>query len=280
MDSLSFDTSNLLEPPRTDKIATGRVPGDRVGGPALRSVADLQKSGLSHVASAAANASQNAEHLPAWSPRPAQSSRASRGPTYKRLMDIIISSTALVLLAPLFAMVAVLVRMRMGEGVFFAHERVGLNGAHFACFKFRTMVSGADTALAEHLRACPAAQQEWNETRKLRDDPRVTSLGRILRKSSLDELPQFFNVLRGDMSCVGPRPVIPAELARYGAHATDYKSVRPGLTGIWQVSGRSHLSYEERVALDVDYVRHQSLGRDIVILLKTIPAVAKFEDAA
>jgi exopolysaccharide production protein ExoY len=202
------------------------------------------------------------------------------GSAIKRMMDIAISGITLIILAPLIVMIAGLISLQMGGDIFYSQPRVGRRGRLFDCYKFRSMVSDSETILAAFLAANPAAQAEWTATRKLQDDPRITPLGRLLRKSSLDELPQLFNVLIGDMSCVGPRPVVPTELEKYGTHSTDYLSVRPGLTGIWQVSGRSHLSYADRVRLDADYVQHWSLKRDIVILLKTIPAVAKFEEAA
>ena len=198
----------------------------------------------------------------------------------KRLMDIVISATALLLLSPLLATVAILLRVKTGPGVLFSQPRVGLNGQNFGCLKFRTMVRNADAALADYLRTNPTAKIEWDATQKLKHDPRVTPFGHFLRKSSLDELPQLVNVLLGQMSCVGPRPVVPSELQKYGVHIAEYLSVRPGLTGPWQVSGRSQLSYADRVALDAEYVRHWSLKRDMTILLKTIPAVTKFEEAA
>ncbi len=202
------------------------------------------------------------------------------GRTIKRAMDVVIAGSMLVLLSPVLLMVAVLVRSRMGGDILFSQPRVGRDGKTFACHKFRTMVDNGQAILDAHFARFPDAKREWDETRKLKDDPRVTPLGRILRKSSLDELPQLYNVLTGDMSCVGPRPIVPVELEKYGANKADYLSVRPGLTGAWQISGRSQLSYAERVRLDADYVRNWSLKRDIVILLKTIPAVAKFEEAA
>jgi exopolysaccharide production protein ExoY len=198
----------------------------------------------------------------------------------KRLMDITLAVLALVLLAPVMALTALAVRLAMGSPVVFAHRRVGLNGAVFRCYKFRTMVGDAEEVLRRHLAADPAAAEEWRATHKLRDDPRVTPLGRVLRKSSLDELPQFLNVLRGDMSCVGPRPIVVEELARYGADAAAYLSVRPGVTGAWQVGGRSSVGYDARVALDRAYVREWSLWRDVVIILRTIPAVLSHDDAA
>jgi exopolysaccharide production protein ExoY len=211
-------------------------------------------------------------------PVPDASSAAGRAA--KRAMDIVLAAVAIVLLSPVMAATALLVRLTMGAPVVFAHRRVGLGGRAFRCFKFRTMVGDAEEVLSRHLAADPAAAAEWRETRKLRDDPRVTPLGRMLRKSSLDELPQLFNVLRGEMSCVGPRPVVEDELARYGAATAAYLSVRPGVTGAWQAGGRSSVSYEARVALDRAYVQNWSLWGDVVIILRTIPALMSHGDAA
>ena len=168
----------------------------------------------------------------------------------------------------------------MGSPVLFSHRRLGLNGRPFACLKFRTMVSNADAALRLHLISDPEASQEWQESQKLRRDPRVTSLGRLLRRSSIDELPQLLNVLMGQMSCVGPRPIVDDEVARYGDYWTDYMATRPGLTGPWQVSGRNRLTYERRVALDRHYVRRWSIWRDAWLLIQTIPAVMRPDDTA
>jgi exopolysaccharide production protein ExoY len=142
------------------------------------------------------------------------------------------------------------------------------------------MVADAEEVLARHLASAPHVAQEWLETRKLKNDPRVTPVGRLLRKSSLDELPQLINILRGEMSCVGPRPIVTGELQRYGAHAAEYLRTRPGLTGIWQVSGRNTLDYADRVALDCHYVQNWSLWTDLAIIGKTVFAVMKFDEAA
>ena len=191
----------------------------------------------------------------------------------KRGLDIAIASVVAALLAPLMVLIAAGIRLCMGGPVIFRQERVGLNGSRFVCFKFRSMARNADEILQQHLAQNPSAAREWQETQKLRNDPRVGWLGHILRKSSLDELPQLFNVLRGDMSCVGPRPIVPAELQRYGAYANRCFRAKPGITGMWQTNGRNRLSYSERVALDNYYVDHWSLWLDIVLLIKTIPAV-------
>lgn len=198
----------------------------------------------------------------------------------KRLIDIVMASLALILLIPLHLIVVVLIWASMGRPVLFAHKRIGENGSEFPCFKFRTMANDSARILGRHLAADPAAAREWGLNQKLMHDPRVTWLGHILRKSSIDELPQLLNVLRGEMSCIGPRPIVAAEIARYGADAAYYFKARPGLTGLWQVSGRSRLSYSDRVALDTQYVRNWSLGLDLKILLKTIPVLLKFDETA
>ncbi len=180
---------------------------------------------------------------------------------------------AFVTLGPVLAIVSLLILLREGRPVFFGHERVGLNGRTFRCWKFRTMVRDADTRLTEALNADPALRAEWHATRKLTNDPRISPLGHFLRKSSLDELPQFWNVLIGDMSMVGPRPVVRDEMAFYGKASKYYCSVRPGLTGAWQVSGRSNTTYDERVALDVEYVQNASFWGDVKIVLKTVHVV-------
>jgi lipopolysaccharide/colanic/teichoic acid biosynthesis glycosyltransferase len=165
--------------------------------------------------------------------------------------------------------------MVQGGPILFRHRRIGRHGDTFECLKFRTMVPHADRILQQLLDTDTQAQNEWLTTRKLRDDPRVTKIGKFLRRTSLDELPQLLNVLRGDMSLVGPRPVVPTELGKYGRNATVYLATRPGLTGLWQVNGRNDTSYRRRVALDVYYVRNQSLAIDFLILLRTIGVVLR-----
>ena len=190
----------------------------------------------------------------------------------KAAFDQVVAAILLVLLAPLLCALSLLVRSDGGPA-FYRHKRIGANGHVFGCIKFRTMVVDADQVLQRVLAADPAAAAEWAATQKLRDDPRVTRLGRFLRRSSLDELPQLLNVLRGEMSLVGPRPIVDAEVSRYGEDIEYYSETKPGLTGLWQVSGRSDTSYARRVRLDVWYVRNWTLWHDIAILLKTIPAV-------
>jgi len=191
----------------------------------------------------------------------------------KRVADIVIAGIVLFVLSPLFVFTALLVRCSSPGPIFFGHERIGCGGRTFRCLKFRTMRRDAEQVLRSVLEADPALAREWNETRKLRNDLRITRIGRVLREYSLDELPQLINVMRGEMSLVGPRPVVSAELARYGHRAAHYLSARPGITGLWQVSGRSDTSYARRVALDTRYVREWSLANDLAILVRTIPAV-------
>jgi Undecaprenyl-phosphate galactose phosphotransferase WbaP len=194
-------------------------------------------------------------------------------PIAKRALDIVGAGLGLVVLAPFFLIVAMMVRADGGPA-FFAHQRVGRGGKLFGCLKFRSMVIDSQARLEDLLANDPAARAEWDATRKLKNDPRITRIGRFLRSTSLDELPQLINVLRGEMSLVGPRPVQEAEIDRYyGASAAHYMAVRPGITGLWQVSGRSETSYDSRVALDVAYVSRPSLLADIAILLRTPVAV-------
>lgn len=198
---------------------------------------------------------------------------AALRPAAKRALDILGAGTLLLLALPAFLVIAALVKLDGGRA-FYAHERVGRGGRLFGCLKFRSMVMDSDRRLAALLASDPAARAEWEATRKLKNDPRVTWIGRVLRATSLDELPQLINVLKGDMSLVGPRPVQAAELAAfYGAAAQHYMAVRPGITGPWQVSGRSDTSYAQRVALDVAYVTHPSILTDVKILLRTPAAV-------
>ena len=160
--------------------------------------------------------------------------------------------------------------MESGPPVLFTHQRIGRRGSRFEAWKFRTMVRGADQVLAEYLESHPQWKREWVAMRKLKHDPRLTRVGRILRRLSLDELPQCWNILRGEMSLVGPRPIVEEEIPKYGASFDLYTQVYPGLTGLWQVSGRSDLSYEDRVWLDTHYVRNWSIWLDLVILVRTL----------
>jgi undecaprenyl-phosphate galactose phosphotransferase len=190
----------------------------------------------------------------------------------KRLLDVVAGLVLVAVFAPLMLLVAVLLR-RQGSAVLYRHRRIGRDGATFECLKFRTMVPDADRVLREILVRDPLLKAEWLRDHKLKEDPRVTPLGRWLRKTSLDELPQLWNVLRGEMSLVGPRPVVREELLRYGRDVGVLLSARPGITGLWQVTGRNDTEYHRRVALDIFYVRHRSLRMDISILAKTVLVV-------
>jgi exopolysaccharide production protein ExoY len=185
----------------------------------------------------------------------------------------------LIMLSPLIAVISFVIWQRDGAPVLFAHYRVGYDGKLFRCLKFRTMLRESEQVLADLLLSDHVARAEWARDHKLSNDPRITPVGDFLRRSSLDELPQLLNVLRGDMSLVGPRPITVAELTRYGIARWHYLSVRPGITGLWQVNGRNNTTYEERVALDRRYVEQRSLWLDICILLKTVRVVVACEGA-
>ena len=196
----------------------------------------------------------------------------------KRLFDLLVAMVLLCLLSPLLAWLTLQIRRDGGPAVF-AHTRVGLNGRSFRCLKFRSMVVDADQRLAELLADAPAMQAEWARDRKLRNDPRLNHVGDFLRRTSLDELPQLLNVIKGEMSLVGPRPVVSDELEKYGDDTDYYLMVRPGITGLWQVSGRNDVGYEKRVYLDTWYVKNWSLWYDIAILFKTVRVVLRREGA-
>jgi exopolysaccharide production protein ExoY len=201
------------------------------------------------------------------------------GISSKRVVDIVLALSGIVLLAPLLIICYLATIITSPGPALFRHRRVGFNGKHFDCLKFRTMVTNAPERLRQLLASDPIAAAEWAATRKLRNDPRVTAIGAIMRKSSLDELPQLFNVLRGDMSIVGPRPVTDEELERYASSAGAYLACRPGITGLWQVSGRSTTTYDKRVACDTFYAHNWSLALDIKILLVTLPALLEIDNA-
>jgi exopolysaccharide production protein ExoY len=191
----------------------------------------------------------------------------------QRVFDLVIAAAALLLALPFLLSIAVMIRFQDGGPVLFKQVRIGRGGRPFVCLKIRTMVIDAQQRLDALLAVDAQARMEWARDQKLRRDPRVTLLGRVLRGSSLDELPQLINVLRGEMSMVGPRPIVEAEIPRYGRSFRHYCSVRPGITGLWQVSGRNDVTYRRRVAFDVLYARSRSVRSDCEILLKTLPAV-------
>lgn len=190
----------------------------------------------------------------------------------KRTFDILFAVALLPIIAPVVAVLWAIVRLDGGPG-FFGHTRIGKDGHSFKCWKVRSMVVNAEARLVEYLRDHPEAAAEWQRDYKLAKDPRITRLGDFIRKTSLDELPQIWNVLTGEMSFVGPRPIVEDELTRYGAYRDAYLSAKPGITGLWQVSGRNDISYSERVAMDGDYQDRLSLGLDVVTILKTAGAV-------
>jgi lipopolysaccharide/colanic/teichoic acid biosynthesis glycosyltransferase len=195
-------------------------------------------------------------------------STVSRSGGFKRLVDVVGAAILLVVFVPVLAIIVTSVWLSGGSPIY-GHERVGRGGRPFLCWKIRTMVPGAARQLDAILRSDPALEAEWKRDHKLRNDPRVTRLGRFLRLTSLDELPQLWNILVGEMSLVGPRPVTRDELVRYGLSARYYLAVRPGLTGMWQLTGRNDTPYSRRVGLDRFYVRRQSIGRDFALLLMT-----------
>lgn len=198
----------------------------------------------------------------------------------KRIFDVLFSASVLILLSPLFLLIALLVTLTSRGAPIYSHLRVGKKGKPFRCYKFRTMIRDSDLILEKILLEDRKLRKEWEATHKLKNDPRITSLGHLLRKTSLDELPQFWNVLVGDLSVVGPRPVIQEEISRhFGEKAEKILSIRPGLTGIWQTSGRSNTCYTSRLIFDEQYVDCRSLSLDLKLIAKTIPLMIFSKDA-
>lgn len=208
-----------------------------------------------------------ADHLTTGNRFKIQSSRA------KRVMDLAMALPVLVLVSPLLMAIYALLKIFDPGPALFTQQRIGRDGRTFLAYKFRTMRADAAERLQHLLANDPQAAAEWAEFQKLRNDPRVTLLGRFLRKSSLDELPQLLNIIRGEMSVIGPRPVTAAEMQRYGADLPFYTAVRPGVLGLWQVNGRNTLTYPQRVAYDVQYVQTWSIWQDIKIMLMAVPVV-------
>lgn len=205
-------------------------------------------------------------------------SRASRvNESFKiemiRALDVMFALAALIIFAPLMLILAAAIAIMDPGPIFFAHKRIGLGGKEFYCLKFRSMAVDAEQRLQALLASDERAREEWARDQKLRNDPRITPLGQFLRKSSLDELPQLFNVLRGEMSLVGPRPIVRNEVPRYGRYFGHYCAVRPGITGLWQISGRNDVSYRRRVAFDVTFTRVLSTRLYLRILVATVPSV-------
>lgn len=197
----------------------------------------------------------------------------------KRAFDVVACLLGGILILPLLSLIAAAIRIDSRGPVIYKQRRIGRNGRHFDAWKFRTMVVAADRVLEEYLNANPAYRREWESDHKLRHDPRVTSIGRWLRKTSLDELPQIWNALKGEMSLVGPRPIVDAEVVKYGRDFELYTCVRPGISGLWQVSGRNDTTYQQRVDLDSYYVRNWSPWMDIYILIKTIGVIVRGQGA-
>lgn len=192
----------------------------------------------------------------------------------KRTIDVAVASAMLIALSPTLCALAFLV-CRDGGPVFFRHRRIGANGRSFYCLKFRSMCVDAEARLKEYLEQNPVARQEWEKDFKLKNDPRVTRLGALMRRTSLDELPQLLNVIKGDMSLVGPRPIVTAEIPRYGSAFGFYLKCRPGITGLWQVSGRNDIDYVSRVELDARYAANWNLFTDAAILIRTFGVVVR-----
>ena len=194
----------------------------------------------------------------------------------KRILSILCSVISIIVLSPLFIIISLIVKISSKGSVFFIHERIGLKGKKFKLIKFRTMVDNAEDMIASFN---PEQKKEWEENFKLKYDPRITKIGKFLRKTSLDELPQLINILKGDMSFVGPRPIVEDELSWYGDNKEKLLSVKPGLTGWWAVNGRSDVPYPERCDLELYYVDHVSFGFDLLILLKTLGAIIRKDGA-
>ena len=192
------------------------------------------------------------------------------GRTLKRIGDVIFSLLVLTLGSPMFILIGILVKLSSPGSIFYIQKRIGRNYREFGCIKFRTMYKNADDLLPNLLEKYPLMRKEFEKDFKIRKDPRITKLGRFLRRSSLDELPQFFNVLKGEMSLVGPRPIVSNEINKYSLFMEEVISVRPGLTGLWQVSGRNNLSYKKRVELDLAYARNRNFILDLEIIILTL----------
>ena len=188
----------------------------------------------------------------------------------KRMIDIVLSLFGLVLISPFVVIIAILIKIDSKGPVFFKHHRIGKNGKPFSMYKFRTMKDGAEAMINDFT---PEQLEEWNENFKLKDDPRITRIGKFLRKTSLDELPQLINILRGDMSIVGPRPIIEVELEEYGNDKDEFLSIRPGLTGWWASNGRSEISYPERCSYELYYVRNESFWLDVKVMFLSVFSV-------
>ncbi|CUS78047.1 sugar transferase [Candidatus Kryptobacter tengchongensis] len=197
----------------------------------------------------------------------------------KRLLDLILVVSTIPIWLPIIGIIALLIWLKDKHAPFYIHKRIGKGGKLISVIKFRTMIHNAESVLKDYLSKDPLLKAEWEQNFKLKNDPRVTIIGRWLRKSSLDELPQLFNVLKGDMSLVGPRPIVKEEVPRYGDVFNLYIKVYPGITGLWQVSGRTDCNYSERVSMDAFYIKNWSILLDLLILIRTIIVVLKRKGA-
>jgi lipopolysaccharide/colanic/teichoic acid biosynthesis glycosyltransferase len=211
------------------------------------------------------------ESLLSWSQAPQTTGRPQD--QVRRILDISLSLAGIIFLLPLFIFIGAAVKLQDGGPMLFSQVRIGRNGRRFRCYKFRSMWPDAEERLAKVLASSPAYRAEWEASHKLKSDPRITRFGTFLRYSSLDELPQLFNILTGDMSVVGPRPIVEAEVERYGRWYRYYASVKPGLTGLWQISGRSDVAYRRRIAMDRLFCRSNSLKIYAWTILATVPSV-------
>ena len=251
--------------PRQDVRRRPAAPPRRASTPELRAAAVEHQSRVAVAGSPSLRAAEAAVLVPRLDPMvPAVSVFA------KRAFDVMGAVLALVLLLPVLAVVALLVTATSPGPVLFRQQRLGRGGRTFTCLKFRTMHVDAAARLEVLMREDDELRQEWESRQKLRDDPRITIIGAVLRRTSLDELPQLVNIILGDMSVVGPRPIVERERARYGAAMGTVLTVRPGLTGLWQVSGRNDTTYRQRVNLDVRYVETRTFGMDVAICLRTV----------
>ncbi|MGQ4648250.1 sugar transferase [Lyngbya aestuarii] len=192
----------------------------------------------------------------------------------KRVFDVLFSTSVLILFFPVYLILAILIAVSSPGPIFYVQKRVGKDYKSFGCIKFRTMVEGADEILLDIMATSPDMREEFEDNFKLKQDPRITTIGKFLRLTSLDEFPQFWNVLKGDMSVVGPRPLVPEELPRYGPHMDKVLTIRPGITGLWQVSGRNNIPYNHRVQIDVYYVKFRNFWLDLWLIVKTIGVIS------
>ena len=191
----------------------------------------------------------------------------------KLILDLCLASVLLVVLFPLVGLIVIILKVFIEGDVFFIHTRLGVDGKTFKLYKFRTMKHGRADILSNYLQMHPEEKEEWNINHKLKKDPRITCFGKFLRDYSLDEIPQILNILKGDMSFIGPRPIVEKEVSKYGENFSLYEKCKPGLSGLWQVSGRNNTTYQERVQHDMYYIKNKSLILDLKIFFKTIPVI-------